>query len=156
MRQQRTSGVLAVLGALLAVMLGPAAAAAQAPEREVIPVNGFYVDVLLSRACGVQVTHTITGTVTILTYPDRPVGPQELQRFDLEHVIAAGDNQVWAREVGIRLIRVEPDGTVVLSIVGQVPYQFTGVLKVNYYTGQAILEPHHVVDIAEVCAQLTG
>ena len=156
MRRQRTSGLLAVLGALLVVVLGATAAAAQVPEKEIIPVNGFYVDVVLSRACGVQVTHTVTGSVTILTYPDRPVGPQELQRFHLEHVIAAGDNQLWAREVGIRLIQVEPDGTVVISIVGQVPFQFTGVLKVNYYTGQATLEPHHVVDIEEVCAQLTG
>jgi hypothetical protein len=30
------------------------------------------------------------------------------------------------------------------------------VLKINLDTGEAILEPHHVVDVAEVCAQLTG
>ena len=39
MRRQRTIGLLAVLGALLAVVLGATAAAAQAPEKEVIQVE---------------------------------------------------------------------------------------------------------------------
>jgi len=37
-----------------------------------------------------------------------------------------------------------------------VPFGFTGVLKINLETEEAILEPHHVVDIAEVCEQLTA
>jgi hypothetical protein len=53
-------------------------------------------------------------------------------------------------------VRVQPDGTVILSIVGQVPLGFTGVLKINPETEEVILEPHHVVDIAEVCEQLTA
>jgi hypothetical protein len=43
------------------------------------------------------------------------------------------------------------DGTVVLMIVGQVPFEFTGVLKVNLDTGEVILEPRHTVDTTQVC-----
>jgi hypothetical protein len=43
------------------------------------------------------------------------------------------------------------DGTVVLMIVGQVPFEFTGVLKVNPDTGEVILEPRHTVDTTQVC-----
>jgi hypothetical protein len=37
-----------------------------------------------------------------------------------------------------------------------VPLGFTGVLKIDLDTGEVILEPHHVVDIEGVCAQLTA
>ena len=52
-----------------------------------------------------------------------------------------------SRDVGIDQVRVQPDGTVILSIVGQVPVEFTGVLKINPETEEVLLEPHHVVDI---------
>jgi hypothetical protein len=67
MRRQRTTGVLAVLGALLVVVLGATAAAAQAPEKEVIPIDETFVDPGLSEACGVEVTITLTGRVTAFT-----------------------------------------------------------------------------------------
>jgi hypothetical protein len=156
MRRQRTSGLLAILGALLVVVLGATAAAAQAPEKEVIPIDETFVDEGLSEACGVEVTITITGSVTVFTFPDRPVGPQDLTTINLEGVATAGDNQIRFRDVGIDLVRVEPDGTVILSIVGQVPFEFTGVLKINLDTEEVILEPHHFVDIEQVCEQLTG
>jgi hypothetical protein len=68
-------------------------------------------------------------------------------------LLAAGDT---GQLVGIDQVRAQPDGTAILSIVGQVPLGFTGVLKIDLDTGEAILEPHHFVDIAEVCEQLTG
>ena len=156
MRRQRTTGVLAVLGALLVVVLGGAAAAAQAPEREVIQVDDAFVDEDLAEECGVdEVNVTVTGRVTLFTFPDGRV-LQDLTTVNLEVVWSAGDNEVRVRDVGIDQVRVQPDGTVILSIVGQVPLQFTGVLKIDLDTGDAILEPHHFVDIAEVCAQLTA
>jgi hypothetical protein len=33
----------------------------------------------------------------------------------------AGDNTYRFRDPGVNLVRVEPDGTAVLSVVGQVP-----------------------------------
>jgi hypothetical protein len=155
MRRRRISGLLAVLGALLVVMLGATAAAAQAPVKEVIQVDDTFVDEALSEECGVEVTVTQTGRVTVFTFPDGRV-LQEMTTLNLETVFTAGDNQIRVRDVGIDQVRVAPDGTVILSIVGQVPLGFTGVLKINLETDEVILEPHHFVDIAEVCEQLTA
>jgi hypothetical protein len=156
MTRRRTSGVLAVLGALLVVVFGTTAAAAQAPEREVIQVDDEFVDEELAEECGVdEVNVTVTGRVTLFTFPDGRV-LQDLSTLNIKVVWSAGDNQILTRDVGIDQVRVQPDGTVILSIVGQVPVEFTGVLKINLETDEAILEPHHFVDLEEVCAQLTA
>jgi hypothetical protein len=155
MRRRRISGLLAVVGALFVVVLGATAAAAQAPVKEVIQVDDEFVDEGLSEECGVEVTVHITGRVTLFTFPDGKV-LQDLTTINFAGVATAGDNQIRFRDVGIDQVRVAPDGTVILSIVGQVPFGFTGVLKINLETEEVILEPHHFVDIAEVCAQLTA
>ena len=155
MMRRRVSGLLAVLGALLVVALGASAAAAQGPERIVIPVDDQFVDEDLSEECGVEVTATVTGQVIEFTFADGKV-LQSLGAVNIQVVWTAGDNQIRTRDVGIDQTRVQPDGTAILSIVGQVPLQFTGVLKIDLDTGDAILEPHHFVDIAELCAQLTA
>jgi hypothetical protein len=155
MRRQRTIGLLAVLGALLVVVLGATAAAAQAPEKEVIQVDETVADDFLTAACGVPVTTTATGRVTVFTFPDGTV-LQELTTLNISLVATAGDNQARFRDVGIDQVRVAPDGTVILSIVGQVPFGFTGVLKINLETGEAILEPHHEVGTTRVCERLTA
>jgi hypothetical protein len=157
MRRQRTTGVLAVLGALLVVVLGATAAAAQAPVKVTETIDETIVDEFLSEECGVPVTTTITGRITFLTFPDdESVGPQILTTLNFGLVATAGDNQVRFRDVGIDLVRVAPDGTVILSVVGQVPFGFTGVLKVNLDTGDVILEPHHDVDTTRACELLTA
>jgi hypothetical protein len=156
MTRRRTGGVLAVLGALLVMVFGATAAAAQAPEREVISVEDQFVDEDLAQECGVdEVNVTLSGRVTLFTFPDGTV-LQDLTTINLEVVWSAGDNEVRVRDVGIDQVRVQPDGTVILSIVGQVLFQFTGVLKINDETGEVILEPHHFFDIEDVCAQLTA
>jgi hypothetical protein len=154
MRRQRTTGVLALLGALFAVVLGATGAAAQAPEKEVIPIDDTFDDQFLTEACGVPVTTTATGRMTIFTFDG--VVLQELTTVSVSFVASAGDNQARFRDVGIDQVRVQPDGTVILSIVGQVPFDFTGVLKINPETGDVILEPHHDVDTTRVCERLTA
>jgi hypothetical protein len=155
MRRRRISGLLAVLGALFVVVLGATAAAAQAPVKEVIQVNDTFADEFLSEECGVPVTTTATGRVTIFAFPDGTV-LQEMTTLNISLVATAGDNQARFRDVGIDQVRVQPDGTVILSIVGQVPFDFTGVLKINPETDEVILEPHHDVDTTRVCERLTA
>jgi DnaJ-class molecular chaperone len=147
--------VLAVLGAWLVVVLGATGAAAQAPEKEVIQVNVTFDDEALTEECGVPVTTTATGRVTIFTLPDRKV-LQDLSTVNVSVVATAGDNQIRVRDVGISQVREQPDGTVILSIVGQVPLDFIGVLKLNLDTDEVILEPHHFYDIEQICEQLTA
>ena len=155
MRRRPISGLLAVLGALLVVVLGATAAAAQAPVKVTETISETIEDEFLTEACGVEVTTTVTGRITFFTFPDRPVGPQNLTTLNFALVATAGDNQARFRDVGIDLVRVEPDGTAILSIVGQVPFGFTGVLKIDLDTGETILEPHHIVDTTRVCELLT-
>jgi hypothetical protein len=84
-------------------------------------ISETVADEFLTAACGVQVTTTATGRVTFFTFPDRPVGPQDLTTVNVALVATADDNQIRFRDVGIDLVRVQPDGTVILSMVGQVP-----------------------------------
>jgi hypothetical protein len=155
MRRQRTTGVLAVLGALLVVVLGATAAAAQAPVKEVIQVDETFVDPFLTAECGVEVTVTLSGRVTVFTHDG--VVLQEHTTLNVSIVATAGDNQARFRDVGADQVRVQPDGTVILSIIGQVPFGFTGVLKINLETGEVILEPHHETDdTTRVCERLTA
>jgi hypothetical protein len=154
MRRQRTTGVLALLGALLAVVLGATGAAAQAPVKEVTPIDDTFDDQFLTEACGVPVTTTATGRITTFTFDG--VVLQEMTTVSVSFVASAGDNQARFRDVGIDQVRVQPDGTVILSIVGQVPFDFTGVLKIDLDTGDVILEPHHDVDTTRVCERLTA
>ena len=154
MRRPRTTGVLAVLGALLVVVLGATAAAAQKPEKEVIQVNDTFADDFLTEECGVPVTTTATGRVTVFTFGGKVL--QEMTTLNISLVATAGDNQARFRDVGIDQVREQPDGTLILSIVGQVPFDFTGVLKINLETGEAVLEPHHEVDTTRVCERLTA
>ena len=45
-----------------------------------------------------------------------------------------------------------------LMIIGQVPFDFIGVLKLDPDTGEAILEPHHSIAdrLDDACAALTA
>jgi hypothetical protein len=124
--------------------------------KEVIQVDDTFVDEELSEECGVEVTVHITGRVTLFTFPDEEQVLQDLTTLNLAGVATAGDNQIRFRDVGGDQVRVQPDGMVILSIIGQVPFGFTGVLKINLETEEVILEPHHFVDIDQVCEQLTA
>ena len=54
MKRPRTTGVLAVLGALLVVVLGATAAAAQKPVKVTETVSDSFEDTFLTEACGVR------------------------------------------------------------------------------------------------------
>ena len=154
MRHHRISGLLAILGALLTVALGATAAAAQAPVKQTMTISETFEDEFLTDACGVEVTTTATGRVTVFTFNGTVL--QEMTTLNISLVATAGDNQARFRDVGIDQVRVQPDGTVILSIIGQVPFEFTGVMKINLDTGEVILEPHHEVDTTRVCERLTA
>jgi hypothetical protein len=131
------------------------AASAAPPERETITFSNTFQDEFLTEACGVNVTVTGSGRITFLTFPDRPVGPQDLASIHLNFLATAGDKSVWFKNAGVELVRVDPDGTAILVGAGQTPLAFTGVLKVNLTTGAAIMEPQHTFDTARACRLLT-
>jgi hypothetical protein len=155
MSRDRKAYALLAVPLLLVLALGEAAAAGGKPLKETITFSDTFEDDELTDACGVDVTTSVEGRITFFTFPDRPVGPQDLTSVHVTFVAAAGDNMALFKDVGIDVVRVEPDGTAVLMIVGQVPFDFTGVLMIDLTTGEAILEPHHLVDTTRACHLLT-
>ena len=72
---------------------------------------------------------------------------------------ATADGRVFRfTDIGANVTRIEPDGTAVLLISGQVPFDFAGVLKIDLETGEAILEPRDRSEeqLARTCPVLTG
>jgi hypothetical protein len=53
------------------------------------------------------------------------------------------------------VVQLAPDGTLTLLIIGEVPFEWTGVLKIDPSTEEVILEPHWI-DTTRVCAVLAG
>jgi hypothetical protein len=155
MRQRLAVASLLGLVTLLVMALAPAAGAGGKPVMETITFTETFEDEELSDACGVDVTTTISGRITFFEYPDRPVGPQDLTSVHVDFVAMTGDNTVRFKDVGIDVVQVRPDGTVILMVVGQVPFGFTGVLMINLTTDEVILEPVHVVDTTRACRLLT-
>jgi hypothetical protein len=146
-------------GALVAAgVLGAGAATAAPPTFERIDVDDTFADEFLTEECGVDVTTTIRGHVILRTFSGDGTGPAQLNTLNLAITATADGRTFRFRDVGADLTRIDPDGTAVLSIVGQVPFDFAGVLKIDLETGEAILEPkdRSAKQLAKACAVLTG
>ena len=146
-------GVLAVAG-----LIGPAVGLGAGPVLERIVINETFTDDDLSEACGVPVTTTARGFVITRVFSGEGTGPAELNTINIGLTSTAGGRTFRFRDVGADLLRIEPDGTAVLSIIGQVPFAFAGVLKINLDTGETILEPRDRSEqqLAKACAVLAG
>ncbi len=152
--------LLTVITALVAGMVigvGSLVAAGK-PTIERFRVDRVRPDPGLTAACGLEVSTHVQGIVVIRTFPQGGTGPAELVTLNLALTAMAGDNTYSFRNVGANLVRIEPDGTAILLMTGQFPFEWTGVLKIDLETGEAILEPQHSVegDLAEACAALTA
>ncbi len=134
-----------------------APAMAAPPTVERIMVNDTFEDEFLSEECGVEVTTTARGKVTIRTF-DRKKGTVELATINIALTATADGRTFRFRDVGSDQTRIRPDGTVVLRVSGQVPFQFTGVLKINLTTGEVIMAPKDRSEkqLARACAALAG
>jgi hypothetical protein len=144
--------------AVVAAVVGQTATAA-APTIEHVTVSDIgVVDEFLSEACGVPVTIDVVGHVTIRTFDGDGTGPERVFTVNVQITAYAGDNVYRFRDVGADVLRVAPDGTTILMIVGQIPFDFIGVLKLNEDTGEAILEPQHSTAerLDAACAALTA
>jgi hypothetical protein len=106
----------------------------------------------------VPVTTTVQGHVTLRTSSGEGTGLLSVNTLNLAITATAGERTFRLRDVGGDLARVEPDGTAVLYITGQVPFEFAGVLKLDLETEEAILEPRDRSEqqLARACRALTG
>lgn len=142
-----------VLGALVA----PGALAGK-PAFERITIDETALDPFLTDACGVPVTTRAQGHITTRTFAGGGTGPAVVTTINVALTATAGDNVVRFRDVGADVERIEPDGTAILMIIGQIPFAFSGVLKIDLETGDAILEPQHNTEerLDAACAVLTA
>ena len=142
---------------LLAGLAGPAAGLGAAPTFERITVDDTFVDADLSAACGVPVTGRVTGHVTLRTFGEGST-LVSVNSINIGVVETSGDRTFRFRDVGADVTRVEPDGTVVLLITGQVPFAFAGALKIDPDTEEVILEPkdRSETQLARACKALAG
>jgi hypothetical protein len=142
----------ALLSVAALTATGPAAAAPPVIERE--QIDDSFADEFLTAECGVDVTTTVTGAImTMTTEAGRLL---EVRTINLGFTATAGDNIVRFRDVGGDFLLMQPDGTLVVTVVGQIPFDFTGALKFNPETGEVLLEPQHFRDVADVCAILVA
>jgi hypothetical protein len=152
MTRRRLALLLATLGLVVSVGVGASSAIAAPPE--VITFTDTFHDDFLSDACGVDVTTTVNGTIRIRTF-DRTTGLIEADTVNVDLTATAGDNTFRFRDVGSDVFLQREDGVVHL-VTGQVPFAFTGVLKINETTGEVLFEPQHTVSTDRACAVLTA
>ena len=157
MNIRRMAGTVAFGAAVLSVGVAPSAFA-ETPTIERIDIDESFDDDFLTEECGVPVTTRVLGHITIRTFEGRGTGAAELGTRNLAFTAASGDNTYRFRDVGADLLRVEPDGTAILMIIGQVPFEFAGVLKIDLETGEAIREPQHSLEgnLEKACAALAA
>ena len=148
----RVTGVL-----LLAGLGGAPAGMGAAPVFERITIDETFADEELSEACGVTVTSTVRGHVTLRTFPEGP-GLATVNTINVGVTATADGRTFRFRDVGADVARVEPDGSVVLLISGQVPFFFAGALKIDPETEEVLLEPKDRTDaqVAKACKALAG
>jgi hypothetical protein len=143
--------------AAVAALLAPGATAGK-PVFERIAIDETAPDEFLTEACGVAVTTRAQGHVITRVFDGTGTGPASVRTLNIGLTATAGDNVIRFRDVGADVVRIEPDGTAILMVIGQVPFDFTGVLKIDLETGEAILEPQHSTaeNLEKACAALTG
>jgi hypothetical protein len=155
-RWRVTGWVVSVL--VVAGVVGPGVAVGAPPTIERITVSETFFDSFLTAACGVPVTSTLRGHIIVRTFSGEGTGVAEVRTINVGVTARAGDRTFRFRDVGADVTRIEPDGTLVLYITGQVPFDFAGALKIDLETGEAILEPRDRSEqqLERACAVLTG
>jgi hypothetical protein len=112
---------------------------------------------ILSGQCGFDVTVSFTGSVTVKTFPNRPVGPENLTLEIDAIVFSTGNKTVRFRQVETTITQVKPNGMVTSTVAGKT-VEFTGVQKINLENGETLLESHNVSEAAReaICNRLRG
>jgi hypothetical protein len=155
MTSRRSTVLAASLFLGVAGVAFPAAAAPPTIERE--DFEDSFPDEFLSEQCGVEVVTSLVGRRTTRTWDRQGSSPQEITTINVSFTATAGDNSYRFRDVGSDSVRRAPDGTLLVSIRGQVPFEFKGVLKlsVDGNVETVLHQPRRTVDTARACAALT-
>jgi hypothetical protein len=140
---------------LVAAVVAPGAAAGT-PTFERVNIDKTFLDPTLTAACGFDVTMHEQGHFIVRTFSGNGPGPVEIFTVNIALTATANGNTYRFRDVGTDHVQITPDGTQILMVVGQIPFGWTGVLKINLTTGVVIHEPSHSLTggLEQVCAAL--
>ena len=121
-----------------------------------IDIDVTFHDEFLSEECGFDVTTNQRGHITFREWPDRDSGTA-VNSLSVAITAMANGNSYRFRDVGADHLKLTKDGPI-LSIIGQLPFDFTGVLEINLATDEVIHEPRHDISgrLEEACATLAA
>ena len=143
---------------VLAGLVWAGVAVGAPPTIERINIDETFADEFLTEECGVPVTTTAQGHVILRVFSGEGAGVPQVNTVNVGLTATAGDRTFRFRDVGADVVQIQTDGTLVLLITGQVPFEFAGVLKINPETEEVILEPRDRSEeqLAKACRALTG
>ena len=148
--------LVAALASGLAALALAVPAVGAPPTVERIEVDETTPDEFLTEACGFPVTTHAKGHLVVIESGGEGTGVVAVRTLNIALTATANGKTYRFRDVGADQVRRTPDGFEILMIIGQLPFTFTGVLKVNETTGEVILEPQHTTegDVEDACAAL--
>lgn len=138
----------------LAAVLAAGSAAAAPPARERIEVGSTFEDAFLTEACGIAVTTTERGHITIRTYDGgRKV---ELVTLSVRLTATSAEGSFRFRNVGADVVRRDASGRLIGQTSGQTAFTRTGVIRRDAETGEVIKEAGRSLagQLAAACAAL--
>ncbi len=149
------TGTKAVMVLCVAVALVPASAVGAPPTIVREEVDETFVDEALSEECGVVATVHLTGHQISRTREGG--GVLEVFTVNLTGTITSDFGSFKVKDVGSDATRITPDGQVIVSVRGQVPFFFKGVWKFDGTTEEWLHEPNLAAgerQIDRACARL--
>jgi hypothetical protein len=159
LRQVTAVAVTSVLAAAgLVLTASPALAAAPSFDRETISFE--FESGSLTEACGVPVTVSGEGSAINRSFAETGrQGVRYVRSVNVAVTFSSGDRSITLRDVGADVERVTPDGSRILLVVGQLPFDFHGSIQIDLETDEVLREPTRLTlefDTARVCDALTG
>jgi hypothetical protein len=154
-RLARMTRAKALMVLCAAAALVPASAAGAPPTIVREDINETFVDEDLSEACGVEATVHLTGHEITRTREGGEV--LEVFTINLTGIITSEFGSFRLKDVGSDSTRITPDGQVIVSLRGQLPFFFKGVLKFDGTTEEWLNEPNLAAgerQIERACAAL--
>ena len=152
----RASTAISAAALLLTATASPALAAPPTIER--IPIEDTFADGFLTEECGVDVTTTLSGFRIERSFLDSDGNLVSVATINVTGTASSEFGSFRVKDVGADQVKVAPDGTVTISIIGQVPFDFTGILVFDLDAGEVVKEPHFRGDeqLAKACEVLSG
>ncbi len=148
-----TIKAVAVLCAVAALV--PASAAGAPPTFVREDIDETFVDEGPSEACGVEATVHLTGHSTSRVREGN--GVREIFTVNLTGIITSEFGSFKVKDVGSDATRVTRTGQVIVSIRGQAPFFFKGVMKFDGTTEEPLNNPNFAAgegQIERACAAL--